>query len=86
MLSVLFSKDSKVQKRSKVNLIGRLQLSTGKAKEEENDGIVALRILRIQVLNVKYMKYHIRYFTVNCICYIFPYDCCVLCVQPYKCL
>ena len=71
MLSVLFSKNSKVQKRGKVNLIGRLQLSTEKAKQEENDGIVALRILRIQVLNVKYMKYHIRYFTVNCICYIF---------------
>ena len=70
MLSVLFSKNSKVQKRGKVNLIGRLQLSTEKAKQEENDGIVALRILRIQVLNVKYMKYHIRYFTVNCICYI----------------
>ena len=52
MLSVLFSKNSKVQKRSKVNLIGRLQLSTEKAKQEENDGIVALRILRIQVLNV----------------------------------
>ena len=53
MLSVLFSKNSKVQKRGKVNLIGRLQLSTEKAKQEENDGIVALRILRIQVLNVK---------------------------------
>ena len=54
MLSVLFSKNSKVQKRGKVNLIGRLQLSTEKAKQEENDGIVALRILRIQVLNVKH--------------------------------
>ena len=46
---VYFSKNSKVQKRGKVNLIGRLQLSTEKAKQEENDGIVALRILRIQV-------------------------------------
>ena len=55
MLSVLFSKNSKVQKRGKVNLIGRLQLSTEKAKQEENDGIVALRILRIQVLNVKHL-------------------------------
>ena len=49
MCLVYFSKNSKVQKRGKVNLIGRLQLSTEKAKQEENDGIVALRILRIQV-------------------------------------
>ena len=34
-----------MQKRGKVNLNGRLQLSTEKAKQEENDGIVALRIL-----------------------------------------
>ena len=66
MFFVLFRKNSKVQKRGKVNLIGRLQLSTEKAKQEENDGIVALRILRIQVLNVKYMKYHISCFTANC--------------------
>lgn len=46
---VYFRKNSKVQKRGKVNLIGRLQLLTEKAKQEENDGIVALRILRIQV-------------------------------------
>ena len=50
---IFFSrKNSKVQKRGKVNLIGRLQLSTEKAKQEENDGIVALRILRIQVSTV----------------------------------
>lgn len=49
-------KNSKVQKRGKVNLIGRLQLSTEKAKQEENDGIVALRILRIQEAIVKIMK------------------------------
>ena len=48
-----FRKNSKVQKRGKVNLIGRLQLSTEKAKQEENDGIVALRILRIQVSIVR---------------------------------
>lgn len=36
-----------------MNLIGRLQLSTEKAKQEENDGIVALRILRIQVSMVR---------------------------------
>jgi len=29
-----------------------LQLSTEKAKQEENDGIVALRILRIQVRKI----------------------------------
>ena len=38
-----------------MNLIGRLQLSTEKTKQEENDGIVALRILRIQV------RYYIFY-------------------------
>jgi hypothetical protein len=46
---IFFSKNGKVQKRGKVNLIGRLQLSTEKTKQEENEGIVALRILRIQV-------------------------------------
>lgn len=49
-------KNGKVQKRGKVNLIGRLQLSTEKTKQEENDGIVALRILRIQEAIVKIMK------------------------------
>jgi len=52
VFSFYFSKNSKVQKRGKVNLIGRLQLSTEKAKQEENDGIVALRILRIQVRKI----------------------------------
>ena len=56
-LSLLISKNGKVQKRGKVNLIGRLQLSTEKTKQEENDGIVALRILRIQV------RYYIFYLT-----------------------
>ncbi|KAK3740407.1 hypothetical protein QZH41_009466, partial [Actinostola sp. cb2023] len=41
-------KNGKIQKRGKVNLIGRLQLSTEKTKLEENEGIVALRVLRIQ--------------------------------------
>ncbi|XP_074625067.1 cullin-5-like [Acropora palmata] len=49
-------KNGKVQKRGKVNFIGRLQLSTEKSKQEENDGIVALRILRIQEAIVKIMK------------------------------
>ena len=41
-------KNGKVQKRGRVNLIGRLQLSTEKAREEENEGIVQLRIFRVQ--------------------------------------
>ena len=44
-----FSKTGKVQKRGKINLIGRLQLSTEKSKEEDNEGIMQLRILRVQV-------------------------------------
>jgi len=35
-------------------LIGRLQLSTEKSKEEENEGIVQLRILRTQVPKLLY--------------------------------
>ena len=44
-----FSKNGKLQKRGKINLIGRLQLSTEKSREEENEGIIQLRILRVQV-------------------------------------
>lgn len=47
--SIPRSKNGKPQKRGKVNLIGRLQLSTEKSKEEDNEGIVQLRILRTQV-------------------------------------
>ena len=43
------SKNGKLQKRGKMNLIGRLQLSTERSKEEDNEGIVQLRILRVQV-------------------------------------
>lgn len=32
-----------------MNLVGRLQLSTEKTKEEDNEGIMQLRILRVQV-------------------------------------
>ena len=48
---VLFSfrKGGKLQKRGKINLIGRLQLTTEKTKEEDNEGIIALRVLRTQV-------------------------------------
>ncbi|XP_064473618.1 cullin-5-like isoform X2 [Ornithodoros turicata] len=49
-------KNGKVQKRGKVNLIGRLQLSTEKSKEEDNENIVQLRILRTQEAIVKIMK------------------------------
>ena len=51
-MGILFSgyrKNGKIQKRGKINLIGKLQLSTEKAKEEDNEGIVQLRILRVQV-------------------------------------
>ena len=47
-LSLLCRKGGKLQKRGKVNLIGRLQLTTEKTKEEDNESIVALRILRTQ--------------------------------------
>ena len=48
------SKNGKVQKRGKINLVGRLQLSTEKSQEEDNEGIMQLRILRVQVsLNYK---------------------------------
>lgn len=38
-----------MQKRGKINLVGRLQLSTERSKEEDNESIVQLRILRVQV-------------------------------------
>lgn len=49
-------KGGKLQKRGKINLIGRLQLTTEKTKEEDNESIVALRILRTQEAIVKIMK------------------------------
>ncbi|XP_076445369.1 cullin-5-like isoform X2 [Babylonia areolata] len=49
-------KNGKVQKRGKLNLIGRLQLSTEKSKEEDYEGIMQLRILRVQEAIVKIMK------------------------------
>ena len=42
-------KNGKCQRRGRVNLIGRLQLSTERAREEEAEGIVQLRVLRTQV-------------------------------------
>lgn len=47
-----FRKNAKVQKRGKINLIGRLQLTTERMREEENEGIVQLRILRTQASNL----------------------------------
>ncbi|NWU47512.1 CUL5 protein, partial [Dromas ardeola] len=49
-------KNAKVQKRGKINLIGRLQLTTERMREEENEGIVQLRILRTQAAIIQIMK------------------------------
>ncbi|KAK7605381.1 hypothetical protein V9T40_007239 [Parthenolecanium corni] len=49
-------KNSKLQKRGRINLIGRLQLSTEKSQEEDNDSIVQLRILRVQEAIIKILK------------------------------
>ncbi|XP_078492514.1 cullin-5-like [Ciona intestinalis] len=49
-------KAGKPQKRGRVNLIGRLQLSTDKSREEDNEGITQLRILRTQEAIVKILK------------------------------
>ena len=51
LILLFYSKNGKVQKRGKINLVGRLQLSTEKSKEEDNEGIMQLRILRVQVHN-----------------------------------
>ena len=49
-------KNGKVQKRGRINLIGRLQLSTEKSREEENAGILQLRVLRTQEAIIKILK------------------------------
>ena len=46
---IFCSKGGKLQRRGKINLIGRLQLTTEKTKEEDNESIIALRVLRTQV-------------------------------------
>lgn len=48
LISYLYSKNGKLQRRGKMNLIGRLQLSTERSKEEDNEGIMQLRIFRVQ--------------------------------------
>lgn len=49
-------KNGKMQKRGKVNLIGRLQLSTERSQMEDNQSIVQLRILRTQEAIIKILK------------------------------
>ena len=49
-------KNGKVQKRGKISLIGRLQLSTDRARVEENEGILQLRIFRTQEAIIKILK------------------------------
>ncbi|KAJ8027302.1 Cullin-5 [Holothuria leucospilota] len=49
-------KNGKPQKRGKVNMIGRLQLSTDRSTDEDKEGIVQLRILRTQEAILKIMK------------------------------
>jgi cullin-5 len=49
-------KNAKPQKRGKVNLIGRLQLSTERSQMEDNQSIVQLRILRTQEAIIKILK------------------------------
>ncbi|XP_046398003.1 cullin-5 isoform X1 [Ischnura elegans] len=49
-------KNGKLQKRGKLNLVGRLQLSTERSKEEDNESIVQLRILRVQEAIIKILK------------------------------
>jgi len=49
-----------MQKRGKINLIGRLQLSTERSREEDNQSIVQLRILRVQV-SYKLINKVVRY-------------------------
>lgn len=49
-------KNGKLQKRGKINFIGRLQLSTERSKEEDNQSIVQLRILRVQEAIIKILK------------------------------
>ncbi|XP_037944656.1 cullin-5 [Teleopsis dalmanni] len=49
-------KNCKSQRRGKLNLIGRLQLSTERSQQEDNQSIVQLRILRTQEAIIKIMK------------------------------
>ena len=55
-LMMCFRKNNKPQTRGKMNLIGRLQLSTDRSKEEDSEGIIQLRILRVQVCFKQHMQ------------------------------
>ena len=55
--NVVCSKNGKLQKRGKLSMIGRLQLATERSREEDNEGIIQLRILRVQVRKVKDLKF-----------------------------
>ena len=46
---IFFRRNNKSQYRGKINLIGRLQLSTEKNREEENQEIIFLRTERTKV-------------------------------------
>lgn len=49
-------KNGRTQKRGKINLVGRLQLSTERSQQEDNHSIVQLRILRTQEAIIKILK------------------------------
>uniref|UniRef100_A0A1L8DX62 Cullin-5 n=1 Tax=Nyssomyia neivai TaxID=330878 RepID=A0A1L8DX62_9DIPT len=49
-------KNNRPQRRGKINMIGRLQLSTERSQQEDNQSIVQLRILRTQEAIIKIMK------------------------------
>lgn len=53
---IYIRKNGKMQKRGKINLIGRLQLSTERSREEDNQSIVQLRILRVQVHHTSFLN------------------------------
>ena len=55
--NVVCSKNGKLQKRGKLSMIGRLQLATERSRDEDNEGIIQLRILRVQVRKVKGSKF-----------------------------
>ncbi|XP_059614263.1 cullin-5 [Phlebotomus argentipes] len=49
-------KNNRPQRRGKINMVGRLQLSTERSQQEDNQSIVQLRILRTQEAIIKIMK------------------------------
>ncbi|XP_065178681.1 cullin-5-like [Sycon ciliatum] len=49
-------RNNEVQRRGKVSYVGKLQLVTERVRDEVGEGIIALRILRLQEAIVKIMK------------------------------